>query len=218
MTYINLDREKLRYNFNYLNNLFKEKDIEWSIVSKLLCGDRDYLEEILSYDINQICDSRIYNLKRIKKIRPDIETVFIKPPAKHTIKNVVMYADISMNTEIETIKLLSQEAKAQNKVHKIIIMIELGELREGIMRDSIMDFYSKIFELENIEVVGIGANLSCLYGILPNHDKLIQLILYKQLIEAKFQKEIKYVSGGSSVTIPLIYQNLLPKGVNHFRV
>ncbi len=218
MTYINLDREKLRYNFNYLNKLFKEKDIEWSIVSKLLCGDRDYLEEVLSYDINQICDSRIYNLKRIKKIRPDIETIFIKPPAKHTIKNVVKYADISMNTEIETIKLLSQEAKAQNKIHKIIIMIELGELREGIMRDSIMDFYSRIFELENIEVVGIGANLSCLYGVLPNHDKLIQLILYKQLIEAKFQKEIKYVSGGSSVTIPLIYQNLLPKGVNHFRV
>ena len=218
MTYINLDREKLRYNFNYLNKLFKEKDIEWSIVSKLLCGDRDYLEELLSYDINQICDSRIYNLKRIKKIRPEIETIFIKPPAKHTIKNVVKYADISMNTEIETIKLLSQEAKAQNKNHKIIIMIELGELREGIMRDSIMDFYSSIFELENIEVVGIGANLSCLYGVLPNHDKLIQLILYKQLIEAKFQKEIKYVSGGSSVTIPLIYQNLLPKGVNHFRV
>ena len=52
----------------------------------------------------------------------------------------------------------------------------------------------------------------------PNHDKLIQLILYKQLIEAKFQRQIKYVSGGSSVTIPLLYQNLLPKGVNHFRV
>ena len=130
MTYINLDREKLRYNFTYLNNLFKEHEIEWSIVSKLLCGDRDYLEELLSYDIHQVCDSRIYNLKRIKKIRPDIETIFIKPPAKHTIKSVIKYADISMNTEIETIKLLSQEAKSQNKFHKIIIMIELGELRE----------------------------------------------------------------------------------------
>jgi predicted amino acid racemase len=218
MTYVNLDKEKLRSNFNYLNRLFGKNNIQWSIVSKLLCGNKEYLEEILSYDIDQVCDSRIYNLKIIKKIRPDIETIFIKPPAKHTIKNVIRYADISMNTEIQTIKLLSQEAKAQNKIHKVIIMIELGELREGIMRDSIMEFYSKIFELENIEVVGIGANLSCLYGVLPNHDKLIQLILYKQLIEAKFQKKIKYVSGGSSVTIPLILQNLLPMGVNHFRV
>ncbi|MFH2142601.1 MAG: alanine/ornithine racemase family PLP-dependent enzyme, partial [Bacteroidota bacterium] len=57
-----------------------------------------------------------------------------------------------------------------------------------------------------------------LYGVLPNHDKLIQLSLYEQLIEAKFNRQIPYVSGGSSVTIPLIFQHLLPKGINHFRV
>jgi predicted amino acid racemase len=54
--------------------------------------------------------------------------------------------------------------------------------------------------------------------VLPNHDKLIQLSLYEQLIEAKFNKQIPYVSGGSSVTIPLIFQKLLPAGINHFRV
>ena len=54
--------------------------------------------------------------------------------------------------------------------------------------------------------------------MLPNHDKLIQLSLYEQLIEAKFDKKIAYVSGGSSVTIPLILNNLLPNGINHFRV
>ena len=57
-----------------------------------------------------------------------------------------------------------------------------------------------------------------MYGVFPNHDKLIQLSLYEQLIEAKFNRQIKYVSGGSSVTIPLIFQNLLPRGINHFRV
>ena len=123
-----------------------------------------------------------------------------------------------MNTEIRTIQLLNEEAQKQDKIHKVIIMIEMGELREGIMRDDLIDFYSQIFNLSNIEVVGVGTNLSCLYGVLPNHDKLIQLSLYSELIEAKFKKKIKYVSGGSSVTIPLIFQNLLPKGVNHFRV
>ena len=127
-------------------------------------------------------------------------------------------ADISFNTELETIKLLAQEAKKQNKIHKVIVMIELGELREGVLREEFINFYEQVFELENIEVVGIGANLSCLYGVLPNHDKLIQLSLYEQLIEAKFNRHIPFVSGGSSVTIPLIFQNLLPKGINHFRV
>ncbi len=218
MAFITLDVKKLKSNFDYLNTIFKKNGIEWSIVSKLLSGNKIYLTELLKFDIDQICDSRVSNLKEIKSINPKIETIYIKPPAKRSISSVVKYADISMNTEIETIKLLSKEAKKQNKTHKIIIMIELGELREGVLGEDFIDFYESIFKLENIRVVGIGANLSCLYGILPNQDKLIQLSLYEQLIEAKFNKQIPYVSGGSSVTIPLIFQNLLPKGINHFRV
>lgn len=218
MAYITLDAKKLKSNFDFLDKLFKENGIRWSVVSKLLCGNKEYLQELLKHDIKQICDSRVSNLKMIKQINPHIETIYIKPPAKRAIKNVVQYADISLNTEIVTIKLLSEEAQKQNKIHKVIMMIELGELREGIMREDLLEFYSNVFKLSNIEVVGIGTNLSCLYGVLPNHDKLIQLSLYKQIIEAKFNKKIEYVSGGSSVTIPLIYKHLLPRGINHFRV
>lgn len=218
MAFVTLNAKSLRHNFNYLNTLFKKKDIQWSIVSKLLCGNREYLEELLKNPIQQICDSRISNLKAIKQIQPQIETIYIRPPAKRVIKSVIQYADISMNTEIETIKLLSAEAAKNQKTHKIIIMIELGELREGIMYESFVAFFDQVFKLPNIKVVGIGTNLSCLYGVLPNHDKLIQLCLYEQLIEAKFNQTIEYVSGGSSVTIPLVFDGFLPKGVNHFRV
>lgn len=218
MAFVTLDIKKLTNNFNYLDALFKRKGIEWSVVTKMLCGNRLFLNELLKFDLKQVCDSRVSNLKEIKAINPAIETIYIKPPAKRAISGVVKYADISMNTEIETIKRLSKEAKKQNKVHKVIISIELGELREGILGEDFMAFYENVFKLENIEVVGIGTNLSCLYGVLPNHDKLIQLSLYEQLVEAKFNRQIPYVSGGSSVTIPLIFKNLLPKGINHFRV
>lgn len=218
MAYITLNITKLKSNFEFLNSVFLTYSIHWSVVTKLLCGNKEYLKELLNFDIQQICDSRISNLRTIKQINPNVETIYIKPPAKRAIKGVVQFADISMNTEFETIKLLSGEAQKQNKVHKIIIMIELGELREGVMRNDLIEFYSKVFSLPKIEVVGIGANLSCLYGVLPNHDKLIQLSLYEQLIEAMFDKKLVHVSGGSSVTIPLIFKNLLPKGINHFRV
>jgi len=218
MAFVTLDVKKLKSNFDYLNTLLKINGIEWSVVSKILSGNKIYLTELLKFDIKTISDSRVTNLQMIKSINPNIETIYIKPPAKRSISSVVKYADVSMNTEFETIKLLAEEAKKQNKIHKIIIMIELGELREGVMGDDFMAFYESVFKLENIQVVGIGTNLSCLYGVLPNHDKLIQLSLYEQLIEAKFNRQIEYVSGGSSVTIPLIFQNLLPKGINHFRV
>jgi len=218
MAFITLDSKKLRHNFNYLDNLFKKNNIQWSVVTKLLCGNKDYLTEVLKLDIRQICDSRVSNLKMVKAICPDVETIYIKPPAKRAIKSVVQYADISLNTESETIQLLAEEARKQGKTHKIIIMIELGELREGIMGEDFIKFYEKVFKLENIEVVGIGTNLTCLYGVLPNHDKLIQLSLYEQLVEARFSRSIPYVSGGSSVTVPLLIQKLLPKSINHFRV
>ena len=218
MAFVVLNKEKLSHNFTYLNKMFKKHDIEWAVVSKILCGNKEYIREVIDLGIKQICDSRVSNLKVIKNIDPHIETIYIKPPAKRSLKSIIRYADISINTEFTTIKLLNEESKKLKKIHKIIIMIEMGELREGVMGDDFIDFYESVFNLSNIEVVGIGTNLNCLYGVLPNQDKLIQLSLYEQLIEAKFNKNITYVSGGSSVTIPLIFKGLLPKSINHFRV
>lgn len=218
MAHIVLNRQKLQENYQYLDQLFSQENIDWAVVSKVLCGSKTYLKELIDLGVKEICDSRITNLKIIKSLNPNIQTVFIKPPAKRYISSVVKYADVSFNTEFETIKMLSDEAVRQNKMHKVIIMIELGELREGVMRDEFIDFYEKVFLLPGIKVTGIGTNLTCMYGVLPSQDKLLQLCLYVQLIQARFNRVIPYITGGTSVTIPLITKGLLPKEVNHFRV
>jgi predicted amino acid racemase len=218
MAYITLNKTNLEHNYNFLENLFKRNGIEWAIVSKLLCGNPDYLKILIELGVKEICDARISNLKIIKKLKPEIDTVYIKPPAKRSIRNVVKYADASFNTELQTIKWLSQEAERQDKFHKIIIMIELGDLREGVIGDRLTDFYADVFRLPNIKVTGIGANLNCMHGVMPTEDKLIQLSLYKQLIEAKFKREIPWVTGGTSVVIPLLFNKQVPKAINHFRV
>ena len=218
MAFLSMNKAKLKDNFEFLDKMFTREGIQWAIVSKVLCGDEEYLKQLIDIGTKQICDSRLTNLQMIKEIKPEVETIYIKPPSLLDVEDVITYADISMNTEFDTIEALSEEAAKQNKTHKIIIMIEMGELREGVVREEFIQFYEKVFELNNIEVVGIGANFSCLYGVLPNPDKLIQLCLYEQLIEAKFNRHIPFVSGGSSVVIPLILNNTLPMGINHFRV
>ena len=218
MAYITLNKEKLKQNHTFLDDLFKTRNIEWGVVSKILCGNKKFIQELLNLGIKEMHDSRISNLKAVKELDSSVQTVYIKPPPKRSLKSIIKYADVSLNTEIETIRLLSKEAGVQHKKHKIIIMIEMGDLREGVMGEDLLDFYEEIFKLPNIEVVGIGTNLNCLYGVMPSQDKLIQLSLYEQLIEAKFNRKIPYVSGGTSVTIPLLLKNLRPTGVNHFRV
>lgn len=218
MAFLKLHREKLKENYDYLDKLFKDNNIEWSIVTKLLCGNEKYIKEVLNLGIGEICDSRVSNLRKVKKINPEVQTVYIKPPAKRSIKDIIRFADVSFNSESTTIKLLSKEAVKQKKLHKVIIMIELGDLREGIMGEHLIDFYKSVFQLPNIEVVGIGSNLNCLHGVMPSQDKFVILSLYKQLIDSKFEKQIPWVTGGTSVVIPMLLNKTLPSSINHFRV
>lgn len=218
MAYLTLNKTKLKTNFEFLKKLFDEKSISWGVVSKLLCGNRTFLQELINLGVREIHDSRISNLAMVKKINPDVQTVYIKPVSKRNVGKMVEFADVSLNSELDTIHWISEEAVLQNKKHKIIIMVETGDLREGVMGEQLVEFYSQIFQLPNIEVIGLGTNLNCLNGVMPSTDKLIQLSLYKQIIELKFNKKIPWVSAGTSVTIPLILNHQLPLGINHFRV
>jgi predicted amino acid racemase len=222
MATLNIDTDVILDNIRKLNEFLGEYAISWSIIMKVLSGNHLVLEKILNSkelkNIHSIGDSHLSCLKKIKQINPKAFTIYIKPPAIDQIKNVVTYADVSLNSSIHTIEALNKEARKQKKKHKIIVMIELGELREGVVREQILDFYKKVFELSNIEVIGIGTNLGCMYGIEPTFDKLIQLCLYKRVIELTFNRKIDLVSGGSSITLPLVGKGKRPKEVNHFRI
>lgn len=218
MAYLTLNRTKLKDNFEFLKTKFTKSQVAWGVVSKLLCGNRLFLQELINLGVDEIHDSRISNLAMIKKLNPEVQTVYIKPVSKRNVGKMVEFADVSLNSELETIHWISEEAVRQDKKHKIIIMVETGDLREGVMGEQLLDFYSEVFNLPNIEIIGLGTNLNCLNGVMPSTDKLIQLSLYKQIIELKFNKEIPWVSAGTSVTIPLMLTQQLPKGINHFRV
>ncbi|MBN7811683.1 alanine/ornithine racemase family PLP-dependent enzyme [Algoriphagus sp. H41] len=218
MAVLTLDREKLKTNYQVLTRLFEDRGVDWGVVSKMLCGNKLFLQELIGLGITEVHDSRISNLAMVKRIKRDVQTVYIKPVSKKNVGKMVEFADVSLNSELETIRMISAEAVLQGKNHKVIIMVETGDLREGVMGEQLIDFYEEVFQLPGIEVIGLGTNLNCLNGVMPSTDKLIQLSLYKQIIELKFGREIPWLSAGTSVTIPLMLSHQLPQGINHFRV
>lgn len=218
MAFLELNTSALKHNFKYLDKTFKADGKEWGVVSKILCGTELFLNEIIKLRPKTMLDSRLSNLETIKKLDPTVETVYIKPVPKRSIDQLLKVADISFNTQYPTIKAINDRALKLGIRHKIVIMIEMGDLREGVMREDFIDFYDKVFKLEAIDVIGMGANLNCLNGVMPSHDKLIQLSLYEELIEAKFNRKIEWVSAGTSITFPLLTKGLVPAGVNHFRI
>jgi predicted amino acid racemase len=217
-----ISTKKIQNNIKYLSDYFQSNNIHWSLVTKVFSGDKEFLKHVLTDDIikkiDSVGDSRLTSLKNLKEVNPGMRTIYIKPPAKMYADDIIKYADISLNSSFTTIIALNNSAKKLNKIHQIIIMVELGELREGIKRTELISFYEKVFKLSNIDIIGIGSNLGCMYGVEPTYDKLLQLSLYKELISAKFNKNLKYVSGGTSITLPLIENNSVPKDINHFRI
>lgn len=217
-----IEKEKIKENIRTLSDYFKEKGIEWSLITKVFSGDKDFLENILTDDViekvNSVGDSRLTSLKNLRAVNPAMRTIYIKPPAAIYADEVVQYADISLNSSFSTIKALNEAAGRAGRIHQIIIMVELGEMREGVNRSDVITFYEKVFNLPYIDVIGLGSNLGCMYGIEPTYDKLLQLSIYKEQISRRFNKKLKYISGGSSITLPLIEQGAIPKDINHFRV
>lgn len=214
--------DRLIENIETITEFMNKHGKQWSLVVKVLGTDKAVLSKILQHPAilgtHSIAVSQWKSLKMVKELNPDLRTMFIKPPSTKNVKEVVAYADISLNTNITTILALNEEAKRQDKIHQTIVMIEMGELREGIKREGLIPFYKKIFKLSNLDVIGIGTNLGCMYGVQPTYDKLIQLVLYEQLIEAKFKRNLELVSGASSITMPILERGKVPSGINHFRI
>ena len=125
---------------------------------------------------------------------------------------------MSLNSELSIIKALDDSARRQGKLHNVVIMIELGDLREGILPGSLVNFYKKVFDLPNIRVVGIGGNLGCLAGAVPTVGQFVQLLLYRELLELKFEHRLPLISAGTTASLPLVIDKSLPRGINHFRI
>ncbi len=218
MNRVKLNPEVLQHNIEVIDRWMKKHGATWTLVTKVLCGHVETLRVLQKLGVRSMGDSRLDNLRAIERIVPDFESWYLRLPHLSAVGKIVSLADVSLNSEIEIIKALNEEARRQNKKHRIIVMIELGDLREGILPGSLVNFYKQIFELSNIDVIGIGANLGCLAGSVPNIDMLMQLVLYRELLELKFDHRLPMISAGSSSVLPLLLEGQVPRKMNHFRI
>lgn len=213
---INLDA--IHENLETIGGWMEQHGAGWTVVTKALCGHRETLKALQHMGVRSMGDSRLENLEVIERIRPELEAWYLRIPDLSSVSDVIRLSEVSLNSEIGVIEALDAEARKQERVHGVVIMIELGDLREGILPGSLMDFYKHVFHLPNIEVKGIGANLGCLAGAVPTVDQFMQLILYRELLELKFEHPLRLISAGSSAVLPLVLDRQLPRPVNHFRI
>lgn len=218
MNRVLVNADALVQNYRTVHDWVGMHNASLTVVTKALCGFLPAVRALVANGVTSVADSRISNLVALETLCEGMEKWFLRAPASAEQADVVHHANVSLNTELGTVKELNRVAKQQDVLHKVILMIELGDLREGILPGSLVTTYREVFNLENIEVLGIGSNLGCLSGTVPTSDQTMQLVLYRELLELKFERRIPLISAGASATLPFLLQGRVPKQLNHFRV
>lgn len=216
---LEINIEKLKTNLQVISNLLKKNNISLAMVTKAYCANLDIVNELVKDKnlIDYLADSRIENLKEMRHI--NIPKILLRIPMKSEVEDVIRYADISFNSEYETIEKLNEEAKKVNKIHKIVIVVDLGDLREGyFVQKDLFDNIKKIQDLHNISIIGVATNLTCYGAVLPSEENLSKLVNIAEKFERDFNIDIKIISGGNSSSLFLINENKLPSKINNLRI
>lgn len=198
---LEIDLDKIRHNARTLVGRLGKRGISVTGVTKATLGSAEIAAIMLEAGVKGLADSRIENIEALSLGQVHASMTLIRSPMLSQAKRVVAHADASYNTEIKVIKKLSLEAQKAGRTHEVILMVELGDLREGIMPCDLLDCVRETLNLPNIAFKGIGTNLACRSGVSPDGKNMALLSELADLIEATFGLTVEIVSGGNSANL-----------------
>jgi len=218
MTRMEINVDALQNNYRVIDKAVRGSGSQWCVVAKLLCGFRDGLEALTACGAHSFADSRLRHLESIREILPEAETWYLRPPPLSQVRRVVATCTGSLNTEESVLEALNQEAGRQGVRHRVILMAELGERREGASPEELAGLAAVLIRCRNLDWVGLGANLGCLHGILPTLEHYAQLKVLREWLEMKFSHPLPLVSAGTSLMVPGLLEQKPPPEINHYRI
>ena len=146
--------------------------------------------------------------------------LLIRIPGLTELPDVVALCDTSLQSEWATLMALEEECLRQNRTHRVIVMTDLGDLREGFWdKDELVDVCQRVEQdLPHVHLAGIGVNLSCYGSTKPTPDKLNALVALAHRVEARIGRSLEVVSGGATSSFTLVHWGTMPAGINHLRI
>lgn len=198
---LEIDLDKIHHNARTLVQRLAEAGISVTGVTKATLGSPEIARTLLRAGVKGLGDSRIENIETMRRAGMTSSMTLIRSPMVSQADRVIMHADVSFNTELDVISSLSAAAVAARRTHGIVLMVELGDLREGIMPDDLADVVRETLRFPNIAFKGIGTNLACRSGVSPDAKKMTELSALASSIEATVGVAIDIVSGGNSANL-----------------
>jgi predicted amino acid racemase len=167
-----------------------------------------------------IASSRLRQLIEVKIFDKTIPTMLIRIPMLSELADVVKWSDSVLVSEVQTLQHLNEEASRQRKRPLVILMRDVGDLREGFFsqEDLLRAALLIEYELPHLALYGIGTNLSCYGSIIPTKHNLEALAGCAQEIEVRIGRRLEIISGGATTSLPLLLRGEMPRNINHLRL
>ena len=218
---LDVNLSAIRSNAQILCDLCTRNNISVAGVIKFSDGDLQVGKAYLEGGCAQLGVSRAKHLQALKEAFPHAETLLTRSPTRGDLETCARYADLSLHADPDVLKALNEEAGKWNTCPGIILMLDVGDLREGV--DNVPDLVAlaKLCEqLPNLRLRGIGTNHACLNGILPSWENLTFLVEAAETVESTLGRQLELISGGSSINLLLMRNgiNQMPPRINHLRL
>lgn len=198
---VEVDLAKVRHNARALVERLVPLGIDLVAVTKAVLGSPEIADALVQSGVSALGDSRIENIELLRHAGVTAPTVLIRSPMLSQTARVVEHATTSLNSELVVIESLSSIAHAMGRVHGVILMVELGDLREGIVPRDLPDVVGRVLALPAVELRGIGTNLACQSGVVPTTENMAALSAIAESIETTFGITLDVVSGGNSANL-----------------
>ena len=146
--------------------------------------------------------------------------LLIRIPGLTELPDVVALCETSLQSEWPTLLALEEECLRQNKTHRVIVMTDLGDLREGFWdKKELVDVCERVErDLPHVHLAGIGVNLTCYGSTKPTPEKMNELVGLARQVEQRIGRKLEIVSGGATSSFTLVHWGTMPAGVNHLRI
>jgi predicted amino acid racemase len=187
-------------------------------VTKGACGMPQVARAMLRGGVAGIAESRFENIRRLRDSGIAAPIMLLRSPPLSRVEEVVRSVDVSLQSELATIAELSRIAERMGRVHDIMLMVDLGDLREGIWPSDLVPVVEKVLGMKGVRIAGLGTNLTCFGAILPTEENLGQLMACAFKVESVLGAPLEWISGGNSSSLPLLLERGLPPGINNLRI
>lgn len=186
-------------------------------VTKAVTADRNVANAMLSGGVDGFGDSRTRNLATLAETF-DLERTLLRTPMISEVEAVVAVANRSLQSEPTVVEAISAAATRQERVHEIVLMVDTGDRREGVLPENAVETLERVVDLPGIRVVGLGTNVGCFGGVVPTADSMRSFVELVEQAESALGRRLPIVSGGSTVSLALLERGRLPDRINELRV